>query len=68
MNTPVNFEIAKLLKEKGFDINVGTAFKYTFEDGHIEDEYMNVLSGKEKKIQLHIFKSLKKYIWINLCR
>ena len=26
MNTPVNFELAKLLKEKGFDVSVRTAW------------------------------------------
>ena len=32
MNTPVNFEIAKLLKKKGFDIGFGNGQKFYFPD------------------------------------
>jgi len=40
MNTPVNFEIAKLLKEKGFNLKVVNFYNY---------ERLSLVSDKETK-------------------
>ena len=53
MNTPVNFEIAKLLKEKEFNIpTLKSFYKKTFEDVWLEnsqDEYNRLFNWNKNK-------------------
>ena len=59
MNTPVNFELAKLLKEKGFNLKVN--LKYAFCEGGDIDGFKTVYSNAYENFNLE-YPERKKFI------